>query len=131
MIFGCQWDQVCKFITTAKDANGDTISLTDSTKYGNYYNSQAPANGGNYEKSGSYAVKKNTGSNEAWKTNNIYDLAGNCWEWTQEAYSTSRRAFRGGGYGSSGDGFPVTYRYYSIPTDTSNDVSSRPTLYLK
>ena len=28
-------------------------------------------------------------------TNNIYDLAGNCWEWTQEAYSVNYRAGRG------------------------------------
>ena len=25
MIWGCQWDQVCRFITNAKDLNGDTI----------------------------------------------------------------------------------------------------------
>ena len=123
MIFGCQWDQVCKFITTAKDANGDPISLTDSRKYGNYSNSQAPAN----INSGS---KQNTGSNEAWKTNNIYDLAGNCWEWTQEANSTNRRAYRGGCYDLYGYS-PVTNRSSDNPTNTNSYVSSRPTLYIK
>ena len=122
MIFGCQWDQVCKFITTAKDANGDTISLTDSRKYGNYSNSQAPAN----TNSGS---KQNTGSNEAWKTNNIYDLAGNCWEWTQEAFYTNIRASRGGYCRDDGDDLPVTYRLNGFPANTY--VSSRPTLYIK
>ena len=124
MIFGCQWDQVCKFITTAKDANGDTISLTDSRKYGNYSNSVAPAN----TNSGS---KRNTGSNEAWKTNNIYDLAGNCWEWTQEAYSTSIRAYRGGSCYGIGGNLPVTNRGSGTPTYTSVSISSRPVLYLK
>ena len=127
MIWGCQWDQVCKFISTAKDANGDTISLTDSTKYGNYYNSAAPANTDNYES----RVKKNTGSNEAWKTNNIYDLAGNCWEWTQEAYNTDYRGYRGGSYGGDGGYYPVTSRSYDYPTYTNNNMSSRPTLYIK
>ena len=127
MIFGCQWDQVCKFITTAKDANGDTISLTDSRKYGNYWNSQAPANAGNYSR----ATKQNTGSNEAWKTNNIYDLAGNCWEWTQEANNTDVRAGRGGNYSSNGGNGPVTSRGNRVPTNTGGGVSSRPTLYIK
>ena len=124
MIWGCQWDQVCKFIETAVDANGDTISLTDSRKYGNYSNSQAPAN----TNSGS---KQNTGSNEAWKTNNIYDLAGNCREWTQEAGSTGNRAFRGGNYDCSGDNNQVTSRYGIYPTFTYSNFSSRPVLYLK
>ena len=124
MIFGCQWDQVCKFITTAKDANGDAISLTDSRKYGNYYDSQAPAN----TNSGS---KRNTGSNEAWKTNNIYDLAGNCYEWTQEAGDTYDRAGRGGSYKSGGGNYAVTKRLGGFPTYPSSNVSSRPTLYLK
>ena len=40
MIWGCQWDQVCKFITTS----GDKVSLTNSTSYGNYSNSSGNAN---------------------------------------------------------------------------------------
>ena len=120
MIWGCQWDQVCKFISTAKDKNGQTISLSDSTSYGNYWNSEnSPHN------------KINTGSNDNCKTNNIYDLAGNCWEWTQEARSTHGRAGRGGVYDINGDDGPVTYRDSSLPTSTSDSTSSRPTLYIK
>ena len=124
MIWGCQWDQVCKFISTAKDANGKTISLTDSRSYGNYSNSTSPANTNN-------GSKRNTGSNEAWKVNNIYDLAGNCYEWTQEAFSTDCRAFRGGNYYGNGDFYPVTNRGCNCPTLTISSVSSRPVLYIK
>ena len=121
MIWGCQWDQVCKFISTAKDKNGQTISLSDSTSYGNYWNS---------ENSPQDII--NTGSNDNYKTNNIYDLAGNCYEWTQEASVTLGRAYRGGNYYISGDYYPVTYRGYDYPTSTDvNGVSSRPVLYLK
>ena len=120
MIFGCQWDQICKFIETAKDKNGQTISLSDSTSYGNYWNSEnSPHN------------KINTGSNDNCKTNNIYDLAGNCWEWTQEAYDTGGRASRGGYCDGDGDNTPVTYRDGNVPTDTYDVISSRPTLYIK
>ena len=79
MIWGCQWDQVCRFIRTAKDTSNNTISLNNSTNYGNY--------------SGSTDYK--TGTRNNCITNNIYDLAGNCWEWTQEAYSVNYRAGRG------------------------------------
>ena len=123
MIWGCQWDQVCKFISTS----GDKVSLTDSRTYGNYFNSQAPANTGNYEKE----KKKNTGSNEAWKTNNIYDLAGNCYELTQEAYKTDSRAVRGGYHSDSGVSNPVTYRSSYYPTSGDRNISSRPVLYIK
>ena len=60
--------------------------------------------------------KKDTGSNEAWKANNIYDIAGNCWEWTQEAFGTSNRAGRGGGYNFSGSRLPAANRGNVNPT---------------
>ena len=120
MIWGCQWDQVCKFISTAKDKNGQTISLSDSTSYGNYRNSEnSPQN------------KINTGSNDNYKTNNIYDLAGNCYEWTQEASKTFVRIYRGGGYDNDGFSVPVTCRGSIFPTFTRDYISSRPVLYLK
>ena len=66
-----------------------------------------------------------------WKANNIYDIAGNCWEWTQEANGAVYRAYRGGSYGYSGGGSPVTYRGNNIPANTSSSISSRPQLYVK
>jgi len=89
MIWGCQWDQVCRFISTLGD--NKVSSLDDSRSYGNYDNSEGAA----ATNSGTSNFDRTTGRNSAWKTNNIYDLAGNCWEWTQEAYSHYRRAFRG------------------------------------
>ncbi len=107
MIWGCQWDATCDFIAT----KGEQKSITDSRKWGNYSNSTDPANTGNYEQdTDGYAIKKNTGSNEAWKANNIYDIAGNCYECTQEAHDTGTRAFRGGSFGSDGSFNPASDR---------------------
>ena len=36
-----------------------------------------------------------TGANANYAVKNIYDLAGNCWEWTMESYSTGNRVLRG------------------------------------
>ena len=116
MIWGCQWDATCDFISK----KGDQKKITDSCSWGNYADSTSPANKGNYEKN----KKKDTGSNEEWKANNIYDIAGNCYEWTQEANSTKYRAYRGGYCGGSGYGGPASSRNSSIPP-SSNDAVRR------
>ena len=90
MIWGCQWDQVCRFISTLGD--NKVSSLDNSTTYGNYSNSEGTA----ATNKGSLGSTASTGTrNEAWKTNNIYDLAGNCYEWTQEGWSNYHRVVRG------------------------------------
>ena len=113
MIWGCQWDITCDWIS---NTNTDK-SITDSKSWGNYRDSISPANTGNYES----GVKKDTGLNEAWKANNIYDFAGNCLEWTQEAFSSSNRAARGGYYWANGSDGPAIYRNYGSPTYDEND----------
>ena len=113
MIWGIQWDLACDFISK----KGEQKSITNSIAWGNYSDSTDPANKGNYEKS----KKKDTGSNEEWKANNIYDIAGNCYEWTQEAVSTFRRAFRGGFYNISGSVIPASYCGWSGPISSSSD----------
>ena len=127
MIWGCQWDVTCKWLISS-GAKIEEEVLTKSSSWGNYYDSVSPANSGNYEK----GKKKNTGSNENWKANNIYDLAGNCDEWTQEAISTSYRATRGGSYNLNGFTYPASYRNGNGPDDSSYGVyASRASLYIK
>ena len=106
MIWGIQWDLTCDFISK----KGEQKSITNSTTWGNYNNSTGNAavmDGGTKK----YGSKQVTGYSEYWKANNIYDLTGNCYEWTQEAGSTYYRANRGGGYGSNGSSNPASSRY--------------------
>ena len=122
MIWGCQWDVTCKWL-----AEHD-YGINNSSAWGNYSDSVSPANGGNYEQKN----KKNTGSNENWKANNIYDLAGNCWELTQEANSAVFRAIRGGSYGNFGSSSPASNRSNGSTDYSDNDlVASRASLYIK
>ena len=110
MIYGVQWDAVCDWLEQS-GFNTDT----DSSSWGNY-------------NSGS---KIDTGSNSTYEANGIFDLAGNCWEWTQEAYSTQRRILRGGSSYDSGSNFPASDRYiYNPNASYSNRDSSRATLYM-
>ena len=49
---------------------------------------------GNYNPSSGSGSKIDTGSNPAYQANKIFDLAGNCFDWTQEADSTVFRVVR-------------------------------------
>ena len=114
MIWGLQWDATCNWL----DNSG--FNIKDSSTWGNYDNNTATGHG----------TKQNTGFSESWKANNIYDFAGNCWEFTQEALSTNSRARRGGGYYNYGSSSPASDRISSNPTLTNSYSGSRPTLYL-
>ena len=116
MIWGLQWDATCNWL-----ANSDPgFSITDSSTWGNYSDNTATGHG----------TKQNTGFSESWKANNIYDFAGNCDEFTQEAYGTSYRAYRGGYYLSDGSSYPASNRFSYFPTNSYSGSGSRPTLYL-
>ncbi|MEG1204061.1 MAG: SUMF1/EgtB/PvdO family nonheme iron enzyme, partial [Clostridia bacterium] len=78
--------------------------IKDSTTWGNHSNNLDRGN-----------VTQNTpaksGALDSWSTKNIYDLAGNVWEWTMESYSTSgRRVRRSGSYDYSGSLYSASCR---------------------
>ena len=114
MIWGLQWDATCNWLASSG------FSITDPSTWGNYQDNTATGHG----------TKQNTGYSENWKANNIYDFAGNCFDLTQEAYSTNFRASRGGNYTYNGSSYPVSSRNLSNPTFPGSLYGSRPTLYL-
>lgn len=98
LTYGCQWDAMCRYI-------GDSQRTTPIK-----------------------SKPELTGSVAGDVSKNIYDLAGNCWEWTMEAYSTGKRVLRGGFYNRA---YPVSVRYNVTPALYSVSSSFRPTLYIK
>ena len=129
MIWGCQWDVTCKWL---EDHNYDINNSSAWGNYSNYNTANNYAEGSEKYEAGA-GEKQNTGSSENWKANNIYDLAGNCREWTQEADSTTfSRAYRGGDYDSNGSNFPASYRDGNFPDYSSLfSIASRASLYIK
>ncbi len=107
---GATWDSMLDFI---KDSSH---SVTNSTTWGNYNNSETytinrgkyavynTSNytlgnfqdvGNEYSKEKSTSILLTTGATERNSSKNIYDVAGNCWEWTTESNSSSNRLSRG------------------------------------
>ena len=121
MIWGSMWDRALIWLTETGDKTYS--DLMDSRSWGNYDNSTGKA----ATNSGS---KQLTGTNDAWQANNIYDLAGNVYEWTIEASSTYSRVYRGGYCSFSGSDSPASSRINNYPSYTSSYVGSRSALFV-
>ena len=72
-----------------------------------------------------------TGASEACKKMNIYDLAGNVWEWTLEytSISNSPCAIRGGNFLGSGSSYPASHRDNYDTTRSDLNIGFRASLY--
>lgn len=143
MITGSLWDETLDWIVSSGATNSEGTTLTyqlvgsNSTTFGNYYNAtfnyiakDAEMPTATETKAISTSTRIPAGSAEYTKTNNIYDMAGNVWEWTTEAYSTSSRVYRGGYCSLYGYGNPVAYRNVYSPVSYYSSLRlSSSTLY--
>ena len=123
LIYGVQWDSIMRWMKEIENSSATKTSpqnkyILDSAGKGNYQDSDStnnPAATG----TNNYAVK------------NIFDMAGNVWEWTMEAYLTINRVYRGGNYNISGSNNPASYRNNDYtPSYSNNNIGFRVTLYL-
>ena len=145
LMFGIQWDLVCKYLEVKSALETSDIN-SNSTSWGNYSNvtriissdkaKQTTNRGSTWTaitgtKPASSALLT-TGASEETNRMNIYDFAGNEWEWTLEQ-SSSRDvpcAGRGGIYNISGSNFAASHRDSYRTTDYDNYIGFRSTLYV-
>ena len=140
LINSAVWDRTMNWL---EETNAVTrAELFDSTSWGNYNNSKfnftgkySTDYGANFteapaatEKPENSSYLLGTGVTDYTKRNNIYDLAGNCCEWTTESSSSGDRVVRGGLYDGNGSVSPAYFRVGNSPGN--NLVSFRSTLYV-
>ena len=125
LITGAGWDRTLNWIIETGEQTEENV-LFNSNSWGNYDNSTGNA----ATNAGPENINFTTGRSEYWKANNIYDLAGNTWEWIQETYQSTDSVLRGGFYDDGGDGNPAGFRVVSSP-DVQDDYNSfRTQLYI-
>ena len=99
MAWGNQYDRTLMWLIemNAKNSSlGKTKAeiCSDSTSWGNYKNATfeyTTSSGGTATKQQNNSTIIPTGSSDYTKANNIYDLAGNVYDWTMEAYNVKRQ----------------------------------------
>ena len=144
LMFGIQWDLVCKYLEVKSTLETSDIN-SNSTSWGNYSNVERTISSDKAKQSTDYgytwtaitgtkpasSVLLTTGASDETNKMNIYDFAGNEWEWTLEKTSDSYGpcASRGGYYSYTGSDFPASYRYRYGTTNSFYNVGFRPTLY--
>ena len=141
LCYGVQWDAAMKFVADSAH------STSDSTSWGNYRNnawnitrttaSYSEDDGESYtpitsnkEKTSSEEYLLTTGASDSFKAKNIFDLAGNVYEWTMEADDSTDRVERGGRYGDNGSYSPASSRGSFDPTFSDSILGFRSALYL-
>lgn len=73
-----------------------------------------------------------TGATEATNLQNIYDMAGNVWEWTLERsslVSNNPCTSRGSGYDYEGNKYPASFHGYNTTDNNNDSVSFRIAIY--
>ena len=159
LMFGVQWDLVLKFIERKTPAQKSKL-LTNSTTIGNYYNSEFTLSRGKFAQYGALsnwmnynsenkkelvrgskklsqssnlkAILLTTRATEATNLQNMYDIAGNVWEWTLEMTSDHNYpcAYRGGSCRYDGSYATAASRGSNLDVSSSvNDIGFRISLY--
>jgi len=138
LIYGVQWDRTLMWCKEMQSK----LNITESTSYGNYSN--RVINSDSFELNAQYAIyDEDTKTFSEWQTVqatttktsldkwlittggvknnkicNIYDMAGNLYEWTMEGKGSTERVLRGGSLVNSGasNGTPVLTRGSAMST---------------
>ena len=124
LCYGVQWDAVMRFISNIDNPHTKTKYIVDSTNMGWYaFNSKSTLQrtGTSVDSNNSNCVK------------NIYDLAGNVYEWTMESYKDNYRIYRGGMCEMGNVKPSASMRAHAIPNifNGSPFVGFRVALYIK
>ena len=124
LTYGFEYDSVMEWLIKSNERTVEEV-VEDSTNWGNYSNT-----------SGSKKEILETGSLEEWKSNNLYDLAGNVDEFTQEKYwdeeeKTQWNVLRGGCFQDNGDQNSAFCRKISAENETKHKASFRVVLCIK
>ncbi len=125
LIYGVQWDAVMKWMENIDNphATGSLKKYIQNSQGMGWYSD-------NYEDI-VHQAGTDVDEDKSNCVNNIYDLAGNTYEWTMESYSNTDRVVRGGICIWTGSNNPASVRGNNTPSSKSIGVGFRVALYMK
>ena len=129
LIYGSQWDSIMNFLKDIENPNVNNKKyILDSTSMGWYLPEK--------EKNINHITGKKLNEEQSNKTRNLYDLAGNVWEWTMEIGkrtdgSSIGRTARGGGINNTGDVKMASTRITFEPQRIEEAMGFRVAIYIK
>ena len=134
MVWGCQWDQIMIWLKEMRNgySSDNAFAILNSTGLGNYADLELVDETGNVIKEEGVSIRYRAGEVTNAVIKNIYDLAGNVFEWTMESYYTSLREARGGYCAYDGVTYPLSSRYAFRPDYQGEhlvNIGSRMTIY--
>lgn len=112
-----EWEYACRAGTTTPYSTGAYLSTEQANYNGDFPLPGQPA-GENRERVtpvGSFAPN-------AW---GLFDMHGNVWEWTNDAYDDSRKVIRGGSWRFNADSARCALRYTHRPQDRGDSLGLR------
>ena len=138
MIWGIQWDETLKWLIDTGEKNYSEVG-DDSTSWGNYRNNSFTYYTNTLKstatKASSESVRIPSGAYEGANANNVYDLAGNVFNWTCESNGTGNgyaRLTRGGSYDVDGSTYyHVSERGYNLPYNNDVNCGLHYSLFIK
>ena len=132
MIWGCLWNETLQWLVDTGRLKQDELVVSNS--WGNYYDTTFEYTWLDetiVTKSLLSSAKIPSGSTEYTNANNIYDMAGNVYEWSLGGDNSSYRNFYGGYYGEYASREPASNRYGQYPTYGYSRYGFRAFLYIK
>ena len=128
LCYSVQWDAAINFMKDVPNPNVPREKYIDNSLGMGWYKD-------NYETGNStHKTGVDIGENALNRVKNIYDMAGNVWEWSMTAYSDRSdklRCVRGGNYNYWGSGDPASYHDADNADSSEDTYGFRVALYIR
>jgi formylglycine-generating enzyme required for sulfatase activity len=112
-----EWEYACRAGTTTPYSTGPFLSTADAN-----YNGEFPLPGQDNGENRKQALPVGSFAPNPW---GLFDMHGNVWEWTNDAYDEARKVIRGGSWRFNADSARCALRYHHRPDDRGDSLGFR------
>jgi len=112
-----EWEYACRAGTTTPYSTGALLSTSEAN-----YNGEFPLPGQSSGENRGRVMPVGSFAANPW---GLFDMHGNVWEWTNDAYDQERKVIRGGSWRFNADSARCALRYHHQPQDGGDSLGLR------